>query len=70
MFMRTTPTQVRFCFILVLFSFLIMSENNNYFLYFVLCAPFFFFFFLTSRILMNCELSSRKKKRINKYLLV
>ena len=50
--------------------FFIISENNSYFWYFVLCAPFFFFFFLTSRILMNCELSSRKKKRINKYLLV
>ena len=64
MFMRTTPTQVRFCFILVLFYFSI-SENNSYFLYFVLCAApffFFFFFFLTSRILVNCELSSRKTK--------
>ena len=62
--MRTTPTQVRFCFflILLLFVFTYFSENNSYFSYLVRCSPLFSFF-LTGKNLVSCEVSFCKKKK-------
>ena len=65
MFMRTTPTQVRFCFFLFIYLFLTYFLENNSFLYFVLSPPFFSFF-LTGKDLVSCEVSSCKKKNKNK----